>query len=218
MSEVERVEVLLVDDHSLILEGISRVLERLPGVVAADAVTTGEAAARCIEARDYDLYILDLSLQGNLSGFDLIDLIHEVNEDARIIVSTMHDEVWVANRLITQRVNAVILKSSDSTEMERAVTTVLLGESYACPGFSFIREKLLKTTARVHPKDKPTKRELEVLKEVAVGLNTHDIAQKLKIKESTVETFRKRLIQKLKAKNAIDMVVKSISKGWINVK
>ncbi len=213
----EKLELLLVDDHSLILEGIKRVLSRISEVVVANAVTDGETAAKLIEARDYDIYILDISLPGNLSGFDLIDLIHEVNEDARIIVSTMHDEVWVVNRLIKQGVNAVILKSSASCEMERAVRHVINGERYACSGFKSIQQKLTKVSAYVQ-KNGPTKRELQVLKEVAQGLSSHDIAEKLNIKESTVETFRKRLIQKLDAKNAIDMVVKSIAQGWINVK
>ncbi len=213
-----KLELLLVDDHSLILEGIKRVLENIPEVTVVNAVTDGEKAAKLIEARDYDVYILDISLPGELSGFDLIDLIHEVNEDARIIVSTMHDEVWVVNRLISQRVNAVILKSSCSNEMESAVRNVINGESYACSGFTSVRRKLAKTSVPIHPKDRPTKRELEVLREVSKGLSTHDIADKLGVKESTVDTFRKRLIQKLDAKNAIDMVVKSIAQGWINVK
>ncbi len=214
----KRVEALLVDDHSLILEGIKRVLGRIPEVIVADAVTSGEEAAELIEARDYDIYILDISLPGDLSGFDLIDLIHEINEDACIVVSTMHDEVWVANRLVKQKVNAVILKSSASEDMEKAVRSVMEGGSYTCAGFQTIRQKLAKASVYAHSNDMPTKRELEVLKEVAKGLSTHDIAKNLQIKESTVETFRKRLIQKLNARNAIDMVVKSIARGWISVK
>lgn len=213
----ERAEILLVDDHSLILEGICRILERVPEVIIVDAVTTGHEAAALISKRDYDIYILDVSLPGELSGHDLVDMIREVNEDARIIISTMHDEVWVMNKLIRQGVNAVILKSSASCEMEKAVRQVLQGDSYACPGFESIQNKLSLTSAHIHPKNVPTKRELEVLREVAKGFCTHEIAGKLNIKENTVETFRKRLIQKLDAKNAIDMVVKGISNGWVDV-
>ena len=63
----------------------------------------------------------------------------------------------------------------------------------------------------------PTKREIEVLQAVAEGLCTHEIAGRLQITENTVETFRRRLIQKFNAKNAIDMVVKAMAQGWINV-
>ena len=114
----------------------------------------------------------------DVSGFELIDMIRELNEDARIIVNTMHEEIWYINRLVRQGVNSVILKASDSTEVENAVKSVLRGEAYNC---------------------------------------THEIAGRLKITENTVETFRRRLIQKFNAKNAIDMVVKAMAQGWINI-
>ena len=110
---VEKAEILLVDDHALILEGICHILKRLPEVVVANAVTTGEEAVGLIAERDYDIYILDVGLP-DVSGFELIDMIRELNEDARIIVNTMHEEIWYINRLVRQGVNSVILKSSDS--------------------------------------------------------------------------------------------------------
>ena len=95
---VEKAEILLVDDHALILEGICHILKRLPEVVVANAVTTGEEAVGLIAERDYDIYILDVGLP-DVSGFELIDMIRELNEDARIIVNTMHEEIWYINRL-----------------------------------------------------------------------------------------------------------------------
>lgn len=213
---VEKAEILLVDDHALILEGICHILKRLPEVVVANAVTTGEEAIGLIAERDYDIYILDVGLP-DVSGFELIDMIRELNEDARIIVNTMHEEIWYINRLVRQGVNSVILKASDSTEVENAVKSVLRGEAYTCPRFERIRKKLGNTSSQIHPKDVPTKREIEVLQAVAEGLCTHEIAGRLQITENTVETFRRRLIQKFNAKNAIDMVVKAMAQGWINI-
>ena len=80
-----------------------------------------------------------------------------------------------------------------------------------------IRQKLSNASSQIHPKDIPTKRELEVLQAVSEGFCTHEIASRLQITENTVETFRKRLIQKFEAKNAIDMVVKAMALGWIKV-
>lgn len=211
-----KAEILLVDDHALILEGMQRMLELVPGVKVADAVTSGTRAAELIGERDYDIYVLDVSLP-DISGFDLVDMIREINESARIIISTMHEEIWIINRLIRQKVNAVILKSSEAMEIGNAVKSVLAGDSYACPRFKSIRQRLSLSPVQIHPKDIPTKRELDVLKSVARGCNTHEVAAELKISENTVETFRKRLIQKFCAKNAIDMVVKAMAKGWIEI-
>ena len=213
---VEKAEILLVDDHALILEGICQILKRIPEVVVADAVTTGKEAVGLIAARDYDIYILDVGLP-DMSGFELIEMIREINEDARIIINTLHEEIWYINRLIRLGVNAVTLKASESVEIGKAVKSVLRGVAYTCPRFEGIRQKLSNASSQIHPKDIPTKRELEVLQAVSEGFCTHEIASRLQITENTVETFRKRLIQKFEAKNAIDMVVKAMALGWIKV-
>lgn len=216
MDKRGKAEMLVVDDHSLILDGICRLVGKMHEVVVSDAVTSGEEAARLIAKRDYDIYILDVSMP-DISGFDLITRIKELNENARIIVNTMHEEVWTINRLIQSGVNAVILKSSASQELVNAIRSVLRGETYACPRFVSIYEKLHRTSADLLPKDTPTRREQEVLQAVAKGMNTHEIAGLLKISENTVETFRSRLIAKFNAKNGIDMVLKAISQGWVIV-
>lgn len=216
MEEKSVAEILVVDDHSLILEGICRVLNRIPGVCVADAVTSGTKASALIAKRDYDLYILDVSMP-DMSGFDLIALIRQLNADARIIINTMHEEVWMVNRLAKSGVNAILLKSVDSSEMETAVLRVLAGDSYTCARFESIRQQLHRSSARIHAKDKPTNRELEVLRAIAQGMSTLEIASSLNVTENTVETFRRRLINKFDAKNSIDLVMKAVASGWIDI-
>lgn len=214
MEKNMKAELLVVDDHSLILEGICKIVSKMPEVTVVDAVTSGKRAAELIEERDYDVYILDISIP-DISGFELITKIRELNDQARIIVNTMHEEIWMINRLVQCGVNAVILKTSSSAELVTAIRNVLKGEVYTCPRFTSISQKLSTTSAGLLPKDAPTRRERDVLEAVAKGLSTHQIADLLRISENTVETFRKRLISKFGAKNAIDMVVKAAAQGWI---
>lgn len=216
MEKREKAEVLVVDDHSLVLEGICRVVNRMPEAVVADAVTSGIKAAELIAKRDYDIYILDVSIP-DLSGFELIARIRELNEQALIIVNTMHEEVWIANRLAQSGVNAVILKASASSELAAAIRSVLQGKSYTCPRFAFICRMLARHSAELLPHDLPTRRELEVLQGIAKGLSTREIAAQLSISENTVETFRKRLISKFDARNSVDMVLKAVSRGWLKL-
>lgn len=213
MKERVKAEILAVDDHCLILEGISRIVNKMPDVVVADAVTSGREALELIAGRNYDAYILDVSMP-DMSGFDLIMEIREWDADARIIVYTMHEEIWIINRLVQCKVNAVVLKSSTASDLVGSIRSVLRGEPYVCPRFASIRKKL---HCMPQSKDIPTKREQDVLRAVAKGLNTHEIAGLLGISENTVETFRKKLISKFGAKNAIDLVVKAVSQGWVSV-
>ena len=195
--------------------GIKRVLEQIPGMSVCAAVTTLKEAGKILEAGLFDLYIIDIVFpDGN--GFDLIGMIRKIDANARIIVNTMHEEIWVMNRLIDCHVNAVILNSSDVKDMETAIMSVLNGETYYCPRFDVLRRKLRsRLCLELLKEDIPTSRELEVLNAVAQGWNTTQIANKLSITENTVETFRKRLIQKFNAKNSIDLVMKAIHQGWM---
>ncbi len=216
METKTKAEILAVDDHSLILEGICRVVGKMPDAVVADAVTSGAEALRLIARRDYDLYILDVSIP-DVSGFELIERIRELDEDARIIVNTMHEEIWIVNRLVQYGVNAVILKSAVTSELATAVHRVLQGEPYACQRFMSVCRKLRRTSANLHAHDVPTPRELDVLRGISRGLNTHEIAVELSISDNTVETFRKRLISKFGARNSVDMVLKAVAQGWIRL-
>ena len=211
----EKTAILLVDAHVLVLQGIKRVLEQIPGMSVCAAVTTLKEAGRLLQAGSFDLYIIDIVFpDGN--GFDLIDMIRKKDANARIIVNTMHEEIWVMNRLIDCHVNAIILNSSDVKDMEKALLSALNGETYYCPHFDVLRRKLRsRLCLELLKEDIPTTRELEVLHAVAQGWNTTQIANQLSITENTVETFRKRLIQKFNAKNSIDLVMKAINQGWI---
>lgn len=216
MKKTKVAEMLVVDDHQLILEGIASQLSALPQVSVADAVTSGAEAQRLIEERDYDLYLLDVNIP-DVSGFDLISLIRELNPEARIIVNTMHEEVWIVNRLAASGVNAVVMKSSDASSLREAVLAVLAGETYACGRFRALCGRLQGPPAELHPHDMPTPREKEVLQALAKGMNSNEIAVLMGISPNTVETFRKRLIAKFEAKNAIDLVMKAVKRGWIEL-
>lgn len=209
-------EILMVDDHSLILQGISRIIERIPQISKVHTAICGEQARKLIESKDFDIYMLDIELP-DTSGFDLLDLIRKRNPDAQIIINTMHEQVWIINKLIKYEVDAVILKTSESSVVEQAIKSVLNGQSYCCPRFAHV-SRLLKNRNRGEIRaDLPTKRELDVLKSIAKGNSSAQIAKILGISENTVETHRKQLFLKFDVKNAIELIIKATAKGLISV-
>jgi len=102
MEKKVKAEVLAVDDHCLILEGISKIVNKMPDAIVTNVATSGRAALELIGRHNYDVCILDVSMP-DMSGFDLITKIREQNENARIIVYTMHEEIWIINRLCNAR-------------------------------------------------------------------------------------------------------------------
>lgn len=210
----DKYDLLVVEDHYLVVEGIYRIIERVPEVQIADVAYSGEKAMELINRRDYDLFLLDIELK-DMTAFELIDVIRSRQTDARIIINTMHEEIWIINQLIKANIDAIILKNSNPVHLVNAINKVLQGLPYTCPRFGSICEQLEEKKPLI--KDIPTKREIEIISAMSEGLNTREISEKLNITENTVETFRKRLMQKLNAKNAVEIVTIGIRKGWIDL-
>ena len=217
MSKTQK-SILLFDDHDLILQGIKYIVDQIPEISQFCTASSAEEACRWVSGRQsFDLYILDVELP-DASGFDLIDRIREKDPEARIIVNTMHDEMWNISRLLQMKVSSVILKSSNIQEVKKAILTVLSGKQYFCDHFEALCRKLKNTDSGIYPSDALTTREMDVLQAIADGLSTHEIAELLHLSDNTIESHRKRLMLKLNARNAVDLVMKAISKGIISLK
>lgn len=216
MNKSVKATVLVVDDHPIVLEGMKKVVSGMPEVGEVMVTASSVHAAELIAERTFDVYILDIGIP-ELSGFDLMKAIREQDAEARVVMNTMHEEVWMVNQMIKCGANAIVLKSSVPDELVKAVRAVLNGKTYTCPRFSSVSRKLNSKLDGLHCNDLPTRRERDVLAALSKGMNTHDIALHLRISENTVETFRKRLLNKFEAKNSTDMVVKAIARGWIKV-
>lgn len=213
----DKKSILLIDDHDLILHGIKYIVDQIPEINRFCTASSGEEADKWLSSQHFDLYILDLELP-DVSGFDLIDRIREKDSNARIIVNTMHDEIWNVSRLLQMEVSSVILKSSNIQEVKQAILTVLSGKRYFCNHFEQLQRKLKNTDAGVFPNDVLTTREMDVLQAIADGMSTNEIADLLHLSDNTIESHRKRLMLKLSARNAVDLVMIAISKGIISLK
>ena len=207
--------VAIVDDHPLVLEGLKSLLLQTEGIEHIYTAQTGSQLGNLLALHSIHLYIIDLDLP-DIDGFELIHLIKQKSPEARIIVSTMHEEIWIVNKLKHPDIDAVVFKSSAGEYIQKALQTVLKGKKYYCPQF----QKLYKEKDKIgHTPDTldsaPTIRELDVLK--AKGMSTHEISECLFISENTVEWHRKNLMVKFGAKNATDLVIKALSKGYLSI-
>ena len=209
--------VAIVDDHPLVLEGLKSLLLQTEGIEHIYTAQTGSQLGSLLALHSIHLYIIDLDLP-DIDGFELIHQIKQKSPEAKIIVSTMHEEIWIVNKLKHPDIDAVVFKSSAGKYIQKALQAVLKGKKYYCPQF----QKLYKEKDKIgHTPDTldstPTIRELDVLKAIAKGMNTHEISECLFISENTVEWHRKNLMVKFGAKNATDLVIKALSKGYLSI-
>lgn len=208
------VSILLIDDHALILQAIKSILEQVPEVHTIAMATSGAMVRKMLATQTFDFFILDIELP-DIHGVDLIQEIRQSNENARIIVHTMHEEVWMVRQLMQSEIDSVVIKSSDATEIKQAVCDLLQGQPYYSPHFKAVQRKLCNGPLLL---EMLSPRELDVLKGITNALNTSQIANLLGLSDNTIETHRKKIMIKMDAVNVADLVMKSISLGIIPVK
>lgn len=210
------IRILLVDDHDLVLQGLKRIVEcSLPEIKNVCTASSGQEALQLISSQRFNLFVLDIELP-DLSGLDIISRIREKDPQARIIVNTMHEEIWFIKNLIQCDVEGILFKSIDSTKIAEAIRSVLDGKTYYCPYAEHVRAQMRRSDEG--RREELTQRELDVLKRISEGKNTQEIASELCVSTNTVDTHRRHLLEKLDAKNVADLIMTAISKGIIPIR
>ncbi|MGM9708770.1 MAG: LuxR C-terminal-related transcriptional regulator [Prevotella sp.] len=203
-----KMTILLVDDHPIVLEGMKALLASLPNTTFATA-TTAIRAREIIDGGVVDVMIADLEL-GRDSGLALAEYLHEQQPAARVVIYTMHEEAWTIHDILDCEPDAVVMKSDSPAELVKAVKALASGKGYYSQSFC---RMLSMTTASP---ERLSDRELQVLAMTAEGLSTKEAAARLGVSANTIEFHRKRIMTKLNAANAAEMVMKAQEFGWNN--
>lgn len=210
------IRILLVDDHDLVLQGLKRIVESsLPEIKTVCTASSGHEALLLFASQRFNLFLLDMELP-DMSGMDLISHIREKDPKARIIVNTVHEEIWFIKNMIQSNVDGILFKSIDSGKVAEAIRRVLNGETFYCPYAEHVRTQMKRSDEG--RKEELTLRELDVLKRISEGKNTQEIAQELCVSPNTVDTHRRHLMDKLGARNVADLIMTAISKGIIPIR
>ena len=199
-------KLLHAEDHPLVAQGIRHSLDGIADIIH---VQTGKEAAHLAGTQVFDGFIIDIDLP-DMDGFSLIEEIRLRKPEARIVVCTMHDEIWTVRRLLQCGVDGIVLKSEAPSALADCIRTVFgNGDIYFSPNFERLRSKALK----LQRNDLLSDRELQVLLLVAQGENTQEIAEQLCLSENTIETHRRRIMTKLGARNITEAVAKGYTMG-----
>lgn len=210
------IRILLIDDHDLVLQGLKRIVEcSLPEIKNVCTASSGREVELLTASQHFDLFVLDMELP-DVSGMDLIATLRGRDPRARILVNTMHEEIWYVKNLLQSGVEGILFKSIDSSKITEAIRQVLAGGTYYCPFAEHIRGQM-KRVEEKRPEDL-TLRELDVLKRISEGKNTQEIARELCVSTNTVDTHRRHLLDKLGARNVADLIMTAIAKGIIPIR
>ena len=201
-------KILIVDDHPVSRDGLAIRIEREKGwEVCGEAADIPEAIQLVDRCRP-DLAIIDVSLEtGN--GIELVKEIKSRFPEVRMLVWSMYEESLYADRAIQAGALGYINKKNVRDTMVAAIRTVLAGDVYLSPEYSAkVLNRLAKgkTPEAKLPTESLTDRELEAFSLIGQGLKTAEIAERMELTQSTVETYRSRIKEKLQIKHAAELV------------
>lgn len=212
---MSKVKVLIVDDHDLVRKGFISLLQSQEELdFDFLEANDGEDAIRKLKVFDADLVLMDITMPV-MDGLRATKEILQLRPDARIIALTMHSELSFVKKMMELGAMGYLLKNTELGELILAVKTVLSGKKYFA---SEIGVKLFEQRDGFN-KGNPrsmTQREKDVLKELANGLTSKEIAVKLELSKRTIDTHRQNLINKLQVKNTAELVKYALSSGILD--
>ncbi len=213
---LNRVRVLLADDHTLVRTGIRRILEGEPGIEVLAEAADGVHALEMVRTTDADVLVLDLNMPG-MDGIDVLRGVKAAYPGLKVIVLTMHAGREYVAKAMKGGADAYLLKDSAVQDLVTAVHAVVGGQTYFSPTIQQTMAGLVRgddgtPASRVQSL---TDREREVLHWMARGLSSKDVAQALNISVRTVETHRTNLMHKLGVKSVAVLIQLAIREGLI---
>ena len=215
MSEIlERRRILIVDDHAIVRDGLTKIIDQEKDiVVCGQAETAGDAATKAEDLKP-DMVIVDISLDG-VSGIELTKTLRERYPDLRILVLSMHKESVYAERALRAGADGYIMKQEKGEKLLAVIRLVLDGQTYVNERLQL---KLLRNLSGSGIKfessmvDRLGAREFEVFRLLGKGYGTRQIADELQICIKTVESHRGHIREKLKMGNTLELL--QYSREW----
>lgn len=207
------IRVLLADDHALVRAGIKALLDNTPDIEVVAESGNGIQALELMKTTALDLVLLDISMPG-LSGMEVLERINEEYRKVKVIILTIHDDPAYAVGAIRAGADGYLPKKAAGDELVRAIRAVMQGETYLSPEIS--KESLAEYKSTVRSEEL-TPRQLDVLRMIAEGYSTKEIARGLNISAKTVETHRALLMQRLNIHDVAGLVRYAIKTGLVKM-
>jgi two-component system, NarL family, response regulator NreC len=219
-----KTRILLADDHDVVRSGLRALLRTSPDVAIVGEAVDGEEAVRLTERTKPDLVIMDVSMP-NLDGIGATRIIKERFPEVKVIILTVHEDEEYAYQILRAGASGYVLKNAGKKDIFKAIASAMSGERFFSPGISkIIVEGFIKRASEspaMEVRSLPasgqqlTKREIEVLKYIALGHTNRQIADALFLSFRTVNTHRANIMQKLDIHETAGLVRYAIGIGLV---
>lgn len=206
----QTVRVILADDHDLVRSGIKALLSMIPGVEVIAEARDGAELITLVDSLRPDVIMTDISMPG-MDGITAISLIRAKHPQARLLVLSMYDTVDFVKRAIASGASGYLMKDATPVELEQALRSVMTVGSYFSPA---IAQRLMQPSEPT-VYDELTQRQIEILKLIAKGRASKEIAYELGLSSKTVDVHRARIMDRLHLNDIASLTLYAVRKGLI---
>ena len=191
------VKIMIADDHSMIREGLKNLLELDGDIQVIAEAVDGEDCLEKLQLVKPDVLLLDINMPKK-NGLEVLKSLKSRRSKLKVLVLTVHNETEYLMKAVDIGVNGYVLKDSESAELKKAIFTVADGETYIQPSLiPALNAKMIETNKDAEKIKSLTKRELDVLKLLAVGMFNKEVGKRLEISERTVKNHVSNIFKKL---------------------
>jgi DNA-binding NarL/FixJ family response regulator len=208
-----RITILVADDHALVRKGVITFLKVAKVASKFYEASNGVEVINLAKKHPIDLFLLDISMP-ELNGFETAKILLEQNNHTRIIANTMFDGHALVNGLVQLGVKGFVTKGEDPELIVKAIQAVMKGRTYICPK---MRESLsIKNKGEGFSDMEFSITERRLVKMLSEGFSSSEIAIELGLSIRSAETYRHRLIKRLKVANSVELIDYFYKNGLMN--
>jgi len=217
---VEKINILMAEDHKVVRQGIRQFLEREPDIIVVGEASNGEEAVRLAEVLKPDVVIMDISMP-KLNGIEATKQIKQLQPRTIILILTAYDYEEYIFPILEAGAAGYLLKDMSGGELVDAIRTVYRGESVLHPTVARKLVEHFRNTELKEDQQKKTdlltERELEVLKMAAQGMSNKQISNKLHLSVHTIESHIGNIFSKLGVYSRVEAVLDALKRGWFTL-
>jgi DNA-binding NarL/FixJ family response regulator len=217
---MQKIRVLVVDDHTIVRDGICALLALTVDIEVVGEATNGNEALKMVRELQPDVVLMDIAMP-IMGGLEATRRISKEFPKTKVLVLTQHDDKEYVFPIIESGASGFISKAGASSELALGIRSVYRGDSFLSPSVAKLLVDNYKSTVAKRsiqdPYNQLTTREREILKLLAEGFSTQEIADMLVVTPKTVEGHKTNLMAKLGIHNRIDLVKYALRKGIISI-
>lgn len=211
------IKIMITDDHSMIREGLKNLLELDGDIEVVAEAVDGEDCLDKLLTVTPDVLLLDINMP-KMNGLEVLKKLKERKSKVKVLVLTVHNETEYLMKAVEIGINGYVLKDSESAELKKAICAINDGENYIQPSLiPSLNSKMIEKNEDEIKIESLTKRELQVLKELAIGKFNRDIAKEMEISERTVKNHISSIFKKLDVTDRTQAAVFAIKNDLIKI-